>query len=366
MWRGLSLVLLLLAGSAGATPPELSITEQFHSWFEVNLEGLLVPCSNQATSDGVHGAVTIEVVHGEKRPRALRILKAYHLGKKQIACIEEVVRSDGPAGSAYPAIARGPVAGKVRRPSYPIGAVRPLLDGKVLSAWRRIQDGQMRSGLRALLPPEIRISRAGCLEFRGPAALAGGFYAWLRQSGHDGHPLNIDPEGDLRSVASYFPLSETWWFRVRDFRERPGVSWRLGDHDGDAVACLEKVSRAVSAVWREHEALWRAASSSPLILDAEWVVDEQGRITGEVRPCYFQEDSQDGPPWDWLRISRKRIIALLGRIDFGKRSRPERVHLRFGPNRKMQVTSSDERAAPRPRRLPATARCPDDNEVEMR
>jgi hypothetical protein len=329
--------LLLRAAVASATPPPISEAETTMESNVVDVEGKIEPCSKQATREGAYGYVEIVFDYGAARvsPRlgASRGLAARHLD-----CVRKALR--------HVSLEPVPRQRFQDRRHLTVGAVRPLFPKTFLAAWQAAVRERTtgRGGLVALLPPEVRISRPGCLHFRGPSALSAGIDEWLRQTG--GEPVSF-VDAETRA------LRDGWWIAAND-----SVVAERADDDQivDMELCLDRVGAAVSALRRDHKGISQLVGFDQAF-DVEWVVDPGGHLVGEVGFCMAPDPKKAGYAADEIRVLRARVTARLRALAFGERQGLERVVLHYGPADRLRAETRPTTAALGPGDSAVEARC---------
>jgi hypothetical protein len=316
--RALALAAVVLAASpARAHSPPPSRAEQIRESNELLLWDSLKSCSEEATLRREYKIFEVEFPYSLGEWFYPRIKSGRGLDRKQYWCVEKALREfrmePVPSYDAYDEVHE-----------YAIGHVQPLFPPALLPAWKRAGNNadRVRTELGPMLPPEVTVDRVGCLRLRGSRLLAPALDEWLRRTA--GPPM-LAPGSGFAHVEEDHALSGDWWIRHR-------LSFEDARRVTNDTICLEKIDSAAGALRRHRAPLFRTVWFS--VFQAEWVVDSQGAIAGEIGFCLqHQPDSSDDPKTpEELEAFRQKLNGVLSGIAYGPAPGLRRVVLGWGPS----------------------------------
>jgi hypothetical protein len=286
-------------------------------WNAQAVEIALRGCSIEATAAGTFELIEIAFAYDTRRPfRPTIKSRRPSMGRALYWCVEY-------------ALGKLRLSPTPRQPLphtqlFGLGEIPPL-PKEFLPAWQgAVPDpARVRRALGRWLQPEVEVTGAGCLHVTGPAVLAEPFREWRPGPGR-GESIGLS-NGDRIS-----PLPGDWWLRQHN---------RDADEDEDAPRgasvdeefCLDHVDPAVSALLRGDGRLHQIVQHTGTF-DAEWVVDGQGRLTGDIGLCLVPPpmDSYTNPYTpDEADTSRRVTEALLRGLDYGRANGSRRIRIRY-------------------------------------
>ena len=202
---------------------------------------------------------------------------------------------------------------------FALGDPKALFPAGFLAAWQRAGWGQrpVEGALQSMLPPDVDVTPDGCLRLNGSQPLSDALRAWLGRT--LGAPVSTSNEYEFD-----YALADAWWLRHA-----------TAHHDPDLIArekiCLEKVD-AVSGTLRRHrndiELLDRYGRRT---FHAEWVVDAQGNMVGELGFCRTPQEGERGDLAGEAAAHGKNLEATVRPIAFGPAPGFRRIVLDWGP-----------------------------------
>jgi hypothetical protein len=300
----LALVVALVletARLAAATPPPLSPEDIMLDTDRYMIEQAVKPCSEAAARDGRFGAVDVAWWYGKGKRSVPQLVSAPGLAARDAACVRAALRTI--AITRYDKTARF-IHG------FAIGDPARVFPAGFLEALKLPASGDARR-LRALLPAWAAPWRPGCVVVRGPAPLYDAALHWV-----------MDTAGpNTKSYYAdrvYYLLPDDWWL------SDPFIDRSIPD------LCVEHVDHAVTALrvaYRERGLPGiHTGEIGASKLDAEWVIDSHGKLTGDVAMCVMPEPRGRLSHAELLE-ARRELETMLGATEFGARPGFARVRL---------------------------------------
>ena len=332
-------VLLLLAAPvllpARATPSNSPPLIERDTTRETNVflvENALRPCSRDAIDSGTFELIEIAFAYDTGKPFTPTIKsKRPSLGRPLYWCVERELSK----------LRLRPTPDQPRPYTrlYGLGEIPPL-PNEFLPAWQRALPDPVRvkRALGGWLQPEVEVTSAGCLRVSGPAVLAAPFLDW--------HPGGGGPGYATVSGDKLSPLPGDWWLRARTRHTNANEYLDVSlDVDAevtdpgrfmlvDVEFCLEHVDPAVSALYRADGRLSQAVNGAATF-DAEWVVDGEGAVAGDIGFCLVRppaESRREGrfTP-DEADVLRHQVESLLRGLEYARASGSRQIRVRYDP-----------------------------------
>jgi len=202
---------------------------------------------------------------------------------------------------------------------FALGDPKALFPAGLLAAWQRAGWGQrpVEAALRSMLPPDVDVTPDGCLRLNGSEPLSQALQAWLGRT--LGPPVSAYNEYEVD-----YALADAWWLRHT-----------TAHHDPDLIArekiCLEKVDAVSGTLRRHRNDIERVDGYGGRTIHAEWVVDAQGNMVGELGFCRQTQAGERGDLSAEAAAHRKNLEAVVRPIAFGPAPGFRRIVLDWGP-----------------------------------
>jgi hypothetical protein len=331
---GLRLGTLLLAAlallPARATPssnsPPLIERDTTRETNAFLVENALRSCSRDAIDEGAFELIEIAFAYDTGKPFTPTIKsKRPSLGRPLYWCVERAL--------AKLRLRPTPDPQRPYTQLFGLGEIAPL-PKEFLPAWQRAlpDPARVKRALGGWLQPEVEVTATGCLHVAGPEVLAGPFLDW--------HPAGKGPVYTMVNGDKLSPLPGDWWLRERTRRTNADEYADLHEFDArpfmvaDDEFCLEHVDPAVSALFRADGRLYQAVNGAA-IFDAEWVVDGEGTVAGDIGFCLVPpptETRREGPYTpDEANVLRHQVEFLLRGLEYPHASSSRQIRVRYDP-----------------------------------
>jgi hypothetical protein len=172
------------------------------------------------------------------------------------------------------------------------------------------------AALRFKLPANVTVTDEGCLWFGSSPPLYEALWDWL-------HLKFGKPFGEAGIGEYDYALPGDWWLRH-------------STSDNEAELCLDRLDAAAGAVRRRRDELHAIASYRPF--HAEWVVDAEGAVQGDIAFCPRGYDG--GGRYDPAAASalRQNVEKVLRAKGYGRGTRARWVALDWSTNGRLDTS----------------------------
>jgi len=324
---------VLAVAPARAREPPPSKADIIRRENEAAVEQALTRCSAEVARRGEFRVVTVEFPYRPGKTFAPKLAsRTVGLDRSAYWCVAEALK----ALRLDPLPERDSFGFDGTR-DYAVGDVRSLFPADLVPAWQGAGKGRDRveAALRFKLPANVTVTDTGCLWFGQSEPLTIALWKWLH--GKFGKPF-----GETGLHEYDYALPGGWWLRH-------------STSDDEAELCLDKLDAAAGALRRRRDDLYEVASYRPF--HAEWIVDAEGTIQGEIGLCLRPHEggrAYTGAETSEIRQNVEKVLRASG---YGRGSGMRLVRLDWSSNGRLDTSVQSLKQAVTLDRSKIEARC---------